>query len=239
MKLVQVRAVHSNGEVAEAGTVDVLPLVNQVDGNGNPTSHGTVYGIPWSRSQGGKNAVICDPAVDDVGYVVASDRDITNIKKTRKRANPGSARRFDLSDGVYAGGALNVAPEQYLVFTATGVRLVDKSGNSVVMSPDGMTLTDSNGNVVSMAAGGIAMTPKSGDPVTVNGNVVVTGNLRLEGNIESQNGGTYAGDLKTSGNVIAGFGGGDQVGLQTHSHAQGNDGHGDYEQPTNAPTAGT
>jgi phage baseplate assembly protein gpV len=47
------------------------------------------------------------------------------------------------------------------------------------------------------------------------------------------------GDLKVTGAVIAGFGGGDQVGLQTHVHAQGNDSHGDAEVPTNPPTAGT
>jgi hypothetical protein len=42
-----------------------------------------------------------------------------------------------------------------------------------------------------------------------------------------------------SGNVIAGQGGSDQVTLQGHQHTQPNDSHGDTEQPTNAPTAGT
>jgi len=48
MKLVQVQAVHSNGPLAAAGTVDVLPLVSQVDGNFNTTPHGVVYGLPGS-----------------------------------------------------------------------------------------------------------------------------------------------------------------------------------------------
>lgn len=47
------------------------------------------------------------------------------------------------------------------------------------------------------------------------------------------------GDLHVLGAIIAGFGGGDQVGVQTHTHQQGNDGHGDAEVPTNPPTAGT
>ena len=47
------------------------------------------------------------------------------------------------------------------------------------------------------------------------------------------------GDLHVSGAVIAGYGGGDQIGLQTHKHTQPNDGRGDSEQPTNPPTAGT
>ena len=239
MKLVQVVAVSGGaGAIDPAGTVDVLPLVNQVDGNGNATPHGTVYGIPWFRLQGGLNAVIVDPIVGDIGYVVASDRDISSVKATLKRSNPGSFRKFDIADGVYVGGCLNLAPNQYLVFTEDGVRLVDKSGNSVAMAASGMTLTDSVGNVISTAAGGISITPKTGQPCTVNGNLVVTGNLLLEGNIESQTGATYAGDIKTLGNIIAHVGA-SQVGLATHTHTQPVDSHGDTEAPTAAPTGGT
>ena len=47
------------------------------------------------------------------------------------------------------------------------------------------------------------------------------------------------GDLHVQGAVIAGYGGGDQVGLQTHTHTQGGDSHGDSEQPTAPATPGT
>ncbi len=157
-KLVLVQAVHGGG-VAESGTVDVLPLVQQIDGNGNGTPHGTVYGLPWSRVQGGKNAIICDPAVGDVGYVVAQDRDISKVKaqgaglSTEEGYVPNTRRKFHISDGIYAGGCLCVTPEQYLIFTSTGVRLVDMSGNSVSMGPLGMTLADVNANQIVMAAG--------------------------------------------------------------------------------------
>ena len=56
MKLVQVVAVYGGaGAIAAAGTVDVLLLVNQIDGATPPNStpSGTVYGIPWSRVAGG------------------------------------------------------------------------------------------------------------------------------------------------------------------------------------------
>lgn len=58
-------------------------------------------------------------------------------------------------------------------------------------------------------------------------NIVAPGGVNIQGN------------LHVSGAVIAGFGGGDQVGLQTHRHSQGNDSNGDVEVATNAPTAGT
>ncbi len=50
---------------------------------------------------------------------------------------------------------------------------------------------------------------------------------------------TVSGDLHVAGAVVAGYGGADQVGLQTHRHTQGVDGHGDTEAPISAPTAGT
>lgn len=171
MKLVKVIAVTGGGEGQPAGTVDVQPLVNQIDGNGYGRAHGTVYGLPWSRVQGGTSAVICDPVAGDLGYVVAADRDISTVKSTRAAANPGSRRQFDIADGVYAGGCLNVAPNQYLIFTESGVRLVDLNGNSVTMSAAGVNLTDLNGNQIQMVAGFVNIqTPVfkvNGVPVTV------------------------------------------------------------------------
>lgn len=177
MKLVQVMKV-TGGGLAPAGTVDVLPLVSQIDGNRNITKHGIVPGIPWSRVQGGANAIICDPQVDDIGYVVASDRDISAVKNTlpsgsvpQKGFTPGSLRQMDIADGVYAGGCLNVTPTQYVIFTATGIRIVDLNGNMVTMGPSGITLADLNGNQIQMLAGSVNILTLSftvnGVPVTV------------------------------------------------------------------------
>lgn len=63
--------------------------------------------------------------------------------------------------------------------------------------------------------------------------------LLNDGSIASQGIWNHAGDFHATGAVIAGYGGGDQVGLQTHTHTQGQDSHGDSEVPTDAPTGGT
>ncbi len=142
VKLVKVIAVHAgSGTPPAAGTVDVLPLVNQIDGNGNATEHGTVFGIPFFRLQGGTAAVILDPKVDDIGYVVVSDRDISNVKSTKKQANPGSFRKYDVADGIYVGSVLMAAPTQYVQFTDDGIKIADKSGNVIEMKSDGIHVT--------------------------------------------------------------------------------------------------
>lgn len=183
MVLVRVDAVTSNGELAEAGTVDATPIVNQLDGDGNATPHGTVYGLIYFRLQGGKNAVIIDPVVGDIGWAAIADRDISAAKVAKGVANPGSYRRFCLSDGVYIGGVLNGVPEQYVQFNA-----------------DGVTIADKNGNKIAMKAGAIEVTTA---------------------------------EFRVNGKVFAGYGTGDQVGLQTHTHPSAPTG------PPAAPTAGT
>jgi hypothetical protein len=120
---VKVVAVSNNGGLTPAGTVDVVPLVNQVDGDGKATPHGTIFGLPYSRMHGGSNAVIMDPVVGDMGIVVFANRDISSVKKNKAQGNPGSGRRFDHSDGMYVGGLLNGTPNQYVQFNATGISL--------------------------------------------------------------------------------------------------------------------
>lgn len=109
----------------------------------------------------------------------------------------------------------------------------------VLYGPDGVVIRDAaKRTTITLTADGVTIALEAGKALTVNGDVVVSGNLQIAGNIESETGGTYAGDIKTAGDVIARFGAA-SVGLATHQHTQGNDSHGDAEQPTAAPTGGT
>ena len=134
--IVQVVAVYGTG-LNPTGTVDVLPLVNQVDGRGNPTPHGIVPGLPFFRVQGGANAVVIDPVVGDIGLAVFADRDVSTVKTTRAQANPGSFRQHDMADGFYLGGFLNGVPTQYVQFTSGGIDIV--SSGTVAITSAGLT----------------------------------------------------------------------------------------------------
>ncbi|CAG4888016.1 Gp138 family membrane-puncturing spike protein [Paraburkholderia saeva] len=131
-KLVRVEAVTNAGDLSPVGFVDVLPLVNQLDGEDNAVPHGVVHNIPYFRLQGGTNAVILDPQIGDIGLCIFADRDISAVKNAKEVANPGSKRRFDMADGLYLGGYLNGVPVQYIRFSAAGVDVV---------SPTKITLT--------------------------------------------------------------------------------------------------
>jgi hypothetical protein len=179
--LVRIMAVTNSGGVSPVGFCDVQPLVNQVDGAGNPTPHGTIHNLPYMRVQGGTNAVIIDPVVGDIGVAVFCSRDISAVKRQKQAANPGSTRKFDWADGLYLGGFLNGTPVQYVQFTASGV---------AVRSPSQITL---DAPIISVT-----------------------------------------GTIQAAGELIRGYGTGDQVAVGTHRHGTGTNASG-----TVPPTPGT
>lgn len=122
--LVQVQACTNSGDLSPVGFVDVLPLVNQIDGQGEATPHETIFNIPYFRLQGGTNAIIMDPKPGDIGLCCFASRDISKVKSTKAQANPGSFREFSFSDGMYVGGLLNVLPSQYIQFNDDGIAVV-------------------------------------------------------------------------------------------------------------------
>jgi hypothetical protein len=185
--LAQVKSVTNAGEVKDTGTVSLQPLVNQVDGQSNATPHGVISNAIYFRYAGGNGAVICDPVVGDIGIMLSASSDISSVKANKAQANPGSSRKFDPADAIYLGAVLSAAPAQYMTFTSTGLKIADKNGNALEFKQGGMFVT---------------------------GNLIVQGDLQLSGSIESANGGTYAGTIKTSGDVIAGS----NISLQGHHH---------------------
>jgi hypothetical protein len=148
--LVKVVAVtNAPGQLAAVGQVDVLPLVNRLDGQGKATPHAVVHGLVYFRYQGGSNAVLIDPQVGDVGWAVFADRDISAVKSTAgAQSNPGSLRKFNMADGCFFGVPIGPAPRQYVQFTGQGITIADMNGNTIVMNSLGVTI---NGALINQA----------------------------------------------------------------------------------------
>ncbi|NPT59113.1 oxidoreductase [Paraburkholderia elongata] len=124
MQMVKVVKVTNAGGIAPVGFVDLLPLVNQLDGYNHAVPHGTIHQCPYFRLQGGANAIIIDPQVGDIGWAGFADRDISSVVANKGQANPGSKRMFSMADAVYFGGMLNGTPTQYIAFASGGITVV-------------------------------------------------------------------------------------------------------------------
>ncbi len=128
-------------------------------------------------------------------------------------------------------------PNKLVLYGPDGVVIRDQeSKNKLTIATDGVTFD--------VTVGGVVINIPAGQMVVVNGdaqvqNLNVLGNINLTGSFLGPDGVLYPADLKVGGDVIAGFGTGDQVTVQNHTHQ--------YDRPSGAsapaqtvkPTAGT
>ncbi|MGH7113985.1 MAG: phage baseplate assembly protein domain-containing protein [Stellaceae bacterium] len=148
------------------------------------------------------------------------------------RANVEVAQPFGLASNPPANGAIALvlavgADPANLVALPAGC----PSARFGAMEPGEAALYASDGSRVHVRQGGI-IDVWGGSQVNVHSaNMAIT--LAAGGVL------TVTGDLHVTGEIIRGYGGGGQVVLGTHEHPQGTDSHGDTEQNTGAPIAGT
>lgn len=203
--LVRIESCTNEGGLSPVGYVDVTPMVNQLDGQGNPTPHVTIYGLPYFRLQGGTNGIIIDPEPGDIGVAVFASRDISQVKTTKKQGNPGSHRQYSFADGMYLGGMLNGTPTQYIQFSTDGIRIHSPT-QVKIDAPD--VLIEAQTVEINASTSTTVTTPT----FTVNGNTVLNGTLNA--------GGDSGGDASFSGSVIVDV---DVTanGVSLHNHVHG------------------
>ena len=151
-----------------AGTVDVQPLVNQVDGAGQATPHGTVHGLPYFQLAAGTSAVVLDPVVGDIGLAVFASRDVSTVKATRAQSNPGSFRRNSMSDGFYFGGFLTKTPAVFVRLEQRGIT-IKALANVTLDAPDVAT----TGNLHAGTGASGTFSTATGQVVTVRDGIIV------------------------------------------------------------------
>ena len=207
--LVRIEKCTNAGGLSPVGFVDVTPLVNQLDGAGNPTPHVTIFNVPYFRLQGGKNAIIIDPEKGDIGVAVFASRDITKVKGTKAQANPGSFRQYSFADALYLGGMLNATPTQYVQFSTTGIR-IHSPVQIKLDAPD--ILLEAQTVEINASTSTTITTPI----FTVNGDTVHNGFTTLAGGLAQTGGGaaTFSGSMDVTGDVTA-------VGTSVHTHTHG------------------
>lgn len=201
--LVRVESCTNAGGLSPVGFVDVTPLVNQIDGQGNPTPHVTIHNVPYFRIQGGANAVIIDPEKGDIGLCCFASRDVTKVKSTKKQSNPGSFRQYSMADGLYVGGMLNGTPSQYVQFSTAGIRIhsptqIKLDAPDIMLEAQTVEINASTSTTVT--------TPT----FTVNGNSVLNGTVQQTGGGAAHFSGSMTVDVDVTAN-----------GVSLHNHVHG------------------
>ena len=201
--LVRIESCTNAGGLSPVGYVDVTPLVNQLDGQGNPTPHVTIYNVPYFRLQGGANGIIIDPQKGDIGVAVFASRDISQVKTTKKQGNPGSHRQYSFADGMYLGGMLNGTPTQYIQFSTAGIRIHSPT-RVKIDAPDVLIVAQTV--EINASTSTTVTTPT----FTVNGNSVLNGTVQQTGGDAAH----FTGTMTVDGDVTA-------QGTSVHNHVHG------------------
>ena len=130
--------------LAPIGRCEVLPLVQQIDGSNNVYPMGKIINVPYLRVQGGKNAIVIDPQVGDVGLCGFCERDISIVKRTGALSAPDNRRRYDINSAVYMFTMMSGTPTQYIHFKSSGIDIKttgDLNINGLIIKADGTLIT--------------------------------------------------------------------------------------------------
>lgn len=107
-------------------TLNAEIMVQLSDGDNNAVDYAPLNNIPYARLQGGGYGIICDPQAGDIGIVVFSARDFSNLKETKTKTIPASNRTYDLADGIYIASLLMSDPSTYMKIDKSGVTIKGK-----------------------------------------------------------------------------------------------------------------
>ena len=72
------------------GFVDIQLMIEQTNGQKKGNETAIICNVPYIRIQGGTNAVIIDPEINDLGVAIFASRDITNFKEARRQTPPAT-----------------------------------------------------------------------------------------------------------------------------------------------------
>ena len=111
---------------------------------------GKIVNVPYLRVQGGKNAIVIDPQVGDVGLCGFCERDISIVKRTGELSAPDTRRKYDINSAVYMFTMMSGTPTQYIHFLENGINIKttgDLNINGLIIKSDG-TLVTKDGVIV-------------------------------------------------------------------------------------------
>lgn len=106
-------------------TIDVVPLVYQVNGDNEILKQEPIYGVPYARQQAGMNGIILKPQVGDLGIVVYARRDISSVVSSGGENVPDTRRILSENDAIYicSLGSIMTNPTRMIEFTESGINI--------------------------------------------------------------------------------------------------------------------
>ena len=168
-----VQVIANNGD----GTIDVLPVIKNVDANETAIEETPIFGVKYIEWQYGINGFQAEPAVGDVGLLIVCTKDTKNIRA----GIVGDLGTFELESGIYLGGlkGFNQPPTQFIKMDENGIEIttpksltVNATENVVVNGVDVNVNASGKANIVASV---INLGGTGGKKVCLDGDEVMAG----------------------------------------------------------------
>jgi hypothetical protein len=170
-EVVKVISVTPGGPMQPSGYVDCAPMVNQTDSFGDAIPGTNLYHLPYMRVQGGKVALVIDPEPGDIGLVVFTKADSSNVTQGAEGpVQPASLRTFDEGNGFYVSAFLNKAPETYIELNKNFEINIKAKSDITIETEGDLKIKAANINIT----GGVTADDITGKTITGNGVVLDT-----------------------------------------------------------------
>ena len=144
----------------------VQPLIKNLTTSGFVASRSQLASIPVMQFGGGGFVFNFPFKAGDLGWIKASDRDISVFLQSFEEAQPNTLRTYSFSDGVFI-------PDAMKGWTIAG----EDTDNAVIQTLDGSVR-------ISIGANGVKITSPL---ITFDGDTVMNGDLNVHGTITAQN----------------------------------------------------
>lgn len=182
----------------ELGTVDVLPIIKNVNPDKEPIMEVPIYGIRYIRWQSGTNAIKIDPKIGDVGIILTCKKDISSVSV----GLVGNNSKYNPASSIYLGGifGLNLPATQFVEFgentiniTGTGTITIEAPTVEVKTTTAKVTATttDVTSTTTNITSETINLGGEGGKKVALDGDVVKNGNT-VVGNVVASSATTNA-----------------------------------------------
>ena len=147
-------------EVISRKEVTVRPMIKLVDKSGNTIDRAVIEGVPVYSSGAGNILISVPLAVGDLGWLHASDRDISLFLQSHEDSEPPTARMHNFSDAYFEPDIMynfEVAEEDaaaIVIQNRTGTVKISIDGDRIKMANDDVSIVIDKTSVTGVASGG-------------------------------------------------------------------------------------
>lgn len=168
-----VKVIANNGD----GTIDVLPVIKNVDASGNAIQETPIFGVKYIEWQYGINAFQAEPAIGDIGLLIVCTKDTKNVKS----GIVGDLGSFELESGIYFGGlkGLNQPATQFIKMDENGITITTPKSLTVNATEDvvvnGVDVSVNASGKANIVASEVNLGGTGGKKVCLDGDEVMSG----------------------------------------------------------------